>query len=202
MTIGSAHRIPRALFPHTFLRETAAVGICSMGAIVVRWHSGIKMSETSGTSAAIDVVKVDPSCEPAVRMAAALWVEIQARYGFTAPDPFDPSSFAGPVGGFWIALDDAEPVGSIALTPLEAGSAELDVMYVAPTHRRRGVAQALLAALETHATTCGVTEIVLRAGDPQPEALAFYRAVGFSRTERFGRWVDDATAVCLRKSLG
>lgn len=145
---------------------------------------------------------VDPTGEAALRMSAALWAEIQTRYGFVAPDPYDPVSVAGPRGGFWVAVDDGEPVGSVALAPLEDGQAELDIMYVAATHRRRGVARDLLAALETHARSVGVSEIVLRAGDPQPEALAFYREAGFSPTERFGRWVEDDTAVCFRKQLG
>lgn len=149
----------------------------------------------------IDIVAAEPDGPHAARMAAELWAEIQHRYGFSAADPFDPAGFGAPHGGFWVALDGAEPVGSIALSPLDDGQAELDVMYVAPSHRRRGVAQALLAALETHARTVGLTDVVLRAGDPQPEALAFYRAAGFSPTARFGRWVDDDTAMCFRKQL-
>lgn len=149
----------------------------------------------------IVVAPVDPGSDPAARMGEALWAEIQSRYGFSAPDPFDPGSFAGPGGGFWVAQQDGEPVGSIALSPLGGGRAELDVMFVAATHRRRGVARALLAALEAHARAAGLDELVLRAGDPQPEALAFYRAAGFTPTERFGRWVRDDTAVCLRKPL-
>jgi putative acetyltransferase len=153
--------------------------------------------------ASIDVVAADPGGEVAARMAAALWSEIQSRYGFSAPDPFDPGAFVAPTGGFWVAMDDREPVGSIGLTPLEGeGRAELDVKYVAPTHRRRGVAQALLSEVETHALAAGLHEIVLRAGDPQPEALRFYRAAGFVPMECFGRWVEDDTAVCLRKRLG
>lgn len=151
--------------------------------------------------ATIDVLPVAPSSEHAATMCTALWAEIQSRYGFSAPDPFDPGSFAGPLGGFWVAVDDGAPVGSIALSPLHDDHAELDVMYVAPTHRRRGVAQALLRVLEAHARAAGVGEILLRAGDPQPEALAFYRAAGFTPTEPFGRWIGDETAVCLRKRL-
>lgn len=160
------------------------------------------MSGDGRARAAIEVVAVDPAGESALRMSKALWVEIQTRYGFSAPDPYDPRSVAGPLGGFWVAVDGGEPVGSIALAPLEEGRAELDIMYVAATHRRRGVARDLLAALETHARSVGVSEIVLRAGDPQPEAMAFYREAGFSRAERFGRWVEDDTAVCFQKQLG
>lgn len=147
------------------------------------------------------VWRVDSRSAAAQRMSDALWTEIQRRYGFCAPNPFDPDAVAAPRGGFWIAFDGNEPVGSVALAPLGEGCAELDVMYVAPTHRRRKVADALLAAVESHAKSTGTKEIVLRAGGPQPEALAFYRAAGFEATKRFGRWVQDNTALCFRKSL-
>lgn len=134
-------------------------------------------------------------------MAAALWGEIQSRYGFAADDPFDPAAFSGPVGGFWVAMSADEPVGSIALTPLEDHVAELDVMYVAPIHRGGGVAQDLLDALESHARSVGVTEVRLRAGDPQPEALQFYAKAGFTPIPSFGRWVGDPTARCFARRI-
>jgi putative acetyltransferase len=147
------------------------------------------------------VAACDPASIEAQAMSDALWAEIQRRYRFTAPNPFDPADFAGPIGGFWVARVDGMPVGSIALTPLESPAAELDVVYVAPDHRRGGVAQALLAALEEHARTAGITVLRLRAGEPQPEALRFYRAAGFAPIEPFGRWVGDDTARCLEKPL-
>jgi putative acetyltransferase len=149
----------------------------------------------------IAVSACDPSSPPARAMGAALWDEIQRRYGFTAPDPFDPAAFTGPVGGFWLATRAGEPVGSIALTPLEGDAAELDVMYVAPRCRGAGVAQALLAALEEHARAAGVSRVLLRAGEPQPEALRFYAAAGFRPIPPFGRWVGDDTARCFEKDL-
>lgn len=149
----------------------------------------------------VTITTCDPSSSDAVAMAAALWNEIQTRYGFTADDPFDPAAFDGPVGGFWVARSDGQPVGSIALTPLDGSIAELDVMYVADSHRGTGVARDLLAALEDHARAAGVTEIRLRAGDPQPEAMRFYAKAGFSPIPSFGRWVDDPTARCLARRI-
>ncbi len=134
-------------------------------------------------------------------MSDALWEEIQRRYGFSAPNRFDPASFAGPIGGFWVAADDGDPVASIALSPLGDNAGELDVMYVAPSHRRSGLARALLAALEEHARAAGVSVLRLRAGEPQPEALAFYADVGFSPIPPFGTWAGDDTARCFEKSL-
>lgn len=134
-------------------------------------------------------------------MSEALWDEIQSRYGFDAENPFDPAAFDGPVGGFWVARNTDGPVGSIALTPLKGNAAELDVMYVAPDHRGAGVAQDLLATLEDHARRAGVTEVRLRAGDPQPEALRFHARAGYSPIPPFGRWIGDPTARCFAKSL-
>lgn len=144
---------------------------------------------------------VDPFSAPARAMSDALWTEIQHRYGFTAPNPMDPTAFTGPVGGFWVATQNEQPVGSIALAPLDPPAAELDVMYVEPRHRRTGLAQALLRTLEEHAHTAGIVVILLRAGDPQPEALRFYTAAGFTPIPPFGRWIGDDTARCFEKRI-
>jgi GNAT superfamily N-acetyltransferase len=149
----------------------------------------------------VTIARCDPASADAVAMGAALWEEIERRYAFAAPNPFDPSAFVGPVGGFWLATSAGHPIGSIALAPLDAEAAELDAMYVAPPARGRGVASALLAALEAHAARVGISVLRLRAGDPQPEALAFYRAAGFTPIPPFGKWVGDETARCLEKSL-
>ena len=156
---------------------------------------------SASTLADVTVTACDPSSADAVAMGAALWDEIQSRYGFVADDPFDPAAFNGPIGGFWVAMSSDGPVGSIALAPLEEHVAELDVMYVAPTHRGAGVAQGLLAALEEHARRVGVTEVRLRAGDPQPEALQFYAKAGFTQIPAFGRWVGDPTARCFARGI-
>jgi putative acetyltransferase len=151
---------------------------------------------------AVEIIACDPSSPDARAMSDALWEEIQQRYGFTAPNPFEPENFAGPVGGFWVAVDsEQKPVGSIAVTPLDPPAAELDVMYVAPEQRRAGVARMLLAALESHSRSAGVGVLRLRAGEPQPEALQFYTAAGFVPIPPFGKWVGDDTARCFEKAL-
>jgi putative acetyltransferase len=149
----------------------------------------------------IVITACDPHSSVARAMSDALWEEIQRRYGFAAADPFDPEAFTGPVGGFWVATHNDLPVGSIALTPLDPHAAELDVMYVTPEHRGTGVAKALLAALEEHARVAGVVVLRLRAGEPQPEALRFYTAAGFTPIAPFGKWIGDDTARCFEKTL-
>ena len=132
---------------------------------------------------AIIIESIDPTGAEAIAWSAALWGEIQRRYDFVAPDPYDAASFTTPGSAFWVARIEGSGAGSIALAR-SAGSttAELDVLYVAPDHRRRGVASALLTTLLDHAQRTGVHLIRLRAGSPQPEALAFYRDAGFVPT--------------------
>jgi GNAT superfamily N-acetyltransferase len=159
--------------------------------------------EDGGVSDDFTISAGNPESPAAAAMAHSLWEEIQACYGFTAADPFDPTSFRGPIGGFWVATPASsdDPVGSIALTPHSDGVAELDVMYVELAHRRRGIAQQLLAVLEDHARENGISVVRLRAGDPQPEAMRFYAAAGFKPIPAFGRWIGDESARCLEKVL-
>src|SRR5688572_11507889 len=152
----------------------------------------------------IRIVEGDPFSAPSRAMMDALWEEIQRRYGFTAPNPMDSAAYTGEVGRFWVALDNGRAVGSIGLSALDMPpeTAELDVMYVDPAHRKVGLAQALLATLEAHARSVGVRLIRLRAGEPQPEALRFYAAAGFRSIPPYGRWISDETARCFEKMLG
>jgi len=132
---------------------------------------------------AVEIVACDPSSPDARAMSDALWEEIQRRYRFTAPNPFEPGHFTGPVGGFWVAVNsEGKPVGSVAVTPLDPPAAELDVMYVAPEHRRAGVARLLLAVVESHARSAGIGVLRLRAGEPQPRRSASTRRPGSCRS--------------------
>jgi GNAT superfamily N-acetyltransferase len=58
--------------------------------------------------------------------------------------------------------------------------AEIKRMYVRPSARSRGVAAALLAALEDAARTLGYTSARLDTGPKQPHALRLYRSAGYS----------------------
>lgn len=143
----------------------------------------------------------DPSSPEAKRMMDSLWIEIQTRYGFQAPNPMQAEDFSGAKSGFWIAEAEGNPVGSVALVLWSEKIAELDVMYVHPDFRRFGVASGLVRELEEFARKNGYERIRLRAGAPQPEAISFYENSGYERIESFGRWASDETAWCYEKIL-
>lgn len=68
----------------------------------------------------------------------------------------------------------------------------LNDLYVAPAHRRHGVAQALLHAAERHAANDGAVRIVLETAQDNLAAQALYRA---------GGWQQDLSAQHYAKAL-
>ncbi len=83
-----------------------------------------------------------------------------------------------PHAQFVVAYVLGRPVGCGALSPLEAGTAEITQLYVLPAHRRAGVGRRIVQALERKATAGGVGELLLAAGTRQEE-LSFCESVGY-----------------------
>lgn len=59
---------------------------------------------------------------------------------------------------------------------------EITEMYVAPQHRRQGLATGLLACAEQALAALGVREITLLTGDTNMAAQAAYEACGYVRS--------------------
>jgi GNAT superfamily N-acetyltransferase len=75
-------------------------------------------------------------------------------------------------------------------------------MFTRPEERGRGVARALLTALEGAASALGVERLVLETGARQPEAIALYERNGFIRIAAFGEYESSPLRVCMAKQLG
>jgi putative acetyltransferase len=100
-----------------------------------------------------------------------------------------------------VAYAGDEPVGCGAFKEFEAGSVEIKRMFVRPAHRQRGIAQAVLAELETWASELGYASCVLETGKRQPEAIALYQRSGYELTPNYGQYIGIDNSVCLRKML-
>lgn len=128
-----------------------------------------------------------------VRLTTDQQTEIRARYG-GKDEPGTPPS-AADVSVVLVARDEAgAAVGCGALRALGNGTAEIKRMYVAPEARGRGVATAVLAALEEAARERGWTTLRLETGPLQPEAIALYTGAGYRRIPAFGGYVGAAGA--------
>jgi putative acetyltransferase len=93
---------------------------------------------------------------------------------------------------FFVARLDGEPVGcgGVAFLPNGDGErlAEVKRMYVRPTARGHGVAQAILDRLESEAGSRGVRRLVLETGDVRHAAMRLYERSGFIRCGPFGEY--------------
>ena len=126
----------------------------------------------------------DPLAEP---LLAELTVEYAGRYG--APEDavsnwlrkYPSDEFAAPGGGLLIGLLDELPVTGGAYRRFDATTAELKRIWTDSQYRRRGLAKALLVALETEIAARGYRRVYLTTGDRQPEAEALYLASGYTR---------------------
>jgi GNAT superfamily N-acetyltransferase len=135
--------------------------------------------------------------------------EVQAEYGRRYggdgdSSPMDAARFVAPLGRFFLATIDDQPVGMGGWRrggPAD-GDAEIKRMYVREDRRRAGIARVILDELERTAMEAGLRRLVLETGNAQPEAIAMYRAAGFVDIPAFGHYADSPDAVHLGKNLG
>lgn len=80
--------------------------------------------------------------------------------------------------------------------------ADVKRVYVAPAYRGRGVALALLAALEDRARAAGLPLARLETGVLQPAAIALFERAGFRRRGVYGAYADVPVSVFMEKRLG
>lgn len=139
----------------------------------------------------------------ATELIAELQAEYVVRYGGPDETPVEVAEFAAPRGAFFVALLDGgtDAVGCGALRRFDDDTAEIKRMYVRATHRRRGLARRLLAAIEDRAAELGYRRVVLETGLEQPEALALYRQAGYQPITNFGHHKESPAARSFEKIL-
>lgn len=122
----------------------------------------------------------------------------------------DEADFVPPHGEFLVGYLDGRPAASGGwrlITPdrvrLQRPTAELKRLYVDPAFRRRGLATELLFALEDAAAAHGIERVVLETGPRQPDAIALYRARGYTDTDGRGwsEYGDQPGTVVLGRDL-
>ena len=96
-----------------------------------------------------------------------------------------PGDFAAPAGRILIARIDGNAAGCVALKRLDADVCDVKRMFVRPGHRGAGIATALMRALMEEARQAGYRTMKLDTGDLQPEAISFYRSLGFRDTDAY-----------------
>ena len=111
------------------------------------------------------------------------------------------TSFTLAGGAFLVAEHDGHLVGMGGFRPNRHGRAEVLRVRVHPAVRRAGVGRALMAGLASRARERGLTAMFLDTATNQPEAMAFYRALGYREIGRQTRSDWSWTLVYFVKPL-
>lgn len=112
-----------------------------------------------------------------------------------------PATFTDVGGTFLVAEHEGHLVGTGGYRPVPGGRAEVLRVRVHPALRRAGVGRAVMSGLEARATAAGLRELVLDTATNQPEAMAFYRALGYREVRRETRPHWTWTLVYFAKRL-
>jgi GNAT superfamily N-acetyltransferase len=130
----------------------------------------------------------DPEQPPASELLTEMRVELNDVYEtFSRLDnpPLAPAELRPPGGAYLVGFEGDDPVAGGGLRRLSEGVAEIKRMYVRPDARSRGVARALLVALEEEAGSLGYTAVRLDTGPRQEHGLALYRSAGYVDVEPY-----------------
>ena len=149
---------------------------------------------------ALDIEAVEWDHPDAVALRAAQRIEIDGLYGADVEPGAKPT--ADDITVFLLARDtDGTAVGCGALRQLDETSAEVKRMFVPREFRGRGVARAVLAALEAHALDRGWPSVRLETGTLQHEAIGLYESAGYVRIPNFGPYVGEPYSLCYERTL-
>ena len=145
----------------------------------------------------------DPEEPPASDLLAAMRVELNDVYEtFSRLDnpPLHPSELRPPNGVYVVGYEGTEAVAGGGVRRLSEDVGEIKRMYVRPEARSRGLARALLVALEEAARSLGYLAVRLDTGPKQVHALALYRSAGYVDVDPY----NDNPFACFwgEKQLG
>jgi GNAT superfamily N-acetyltransferase len=124
----------------------------------------------------------DPALPPASELLTEMAAELNALYGTSMRlqrPALQPADLRPPHGTYLVGSVDGVAVAGGGLRALGEGTAEVKRMFVRPSARSRGVAGALLKALEAAAADLGYARVRLDTGPKQEHALALYRRAGY-----------------------
>lgn len=136
---------------------------------------------------------------PAALLAAAqaLQAEIYPpEHNFALPT----EALAAPDIRFFAAREGETLLGVGALK-LAGDHGEVKAMFTAPEGRGKGVAAAVLRALEDTAHDEGLGWLRLETGDELEAAVRLYQRHGFRRCGPFGGYEDNGSSVFMEKRL-
>lgn len=100
-----------------------------------------------------------------------------------------------------VFYENNSAVGCGAFREKENDTVEIKRMFVHPDYRKRGIASALLSALEIWAAEENYNYTILETGKKQPEAINLYQKQGYSVIPNYPPYENMDNSVCMKKAL-
>ena len=98
--------------------------------------------------------------------------------------------------------EDGKPAGCGAWKKIDEGTFEVKRIYIAPEFRRKGVASAVIAALEQDAAKHGFTKAILETARTTEDSAALYTKLGYRVIPYYGSPAGAENCLCFEKNLG
>ncbi|MFH5821805.1 GNAT family N-acetyltransferase [Georgenia sp. AZ-5] len=139
----------------------------------------------------VRILEGQAASERATRALNAYFAELDERLpgGFdpALTEQVDPDDVTPPRGDFLLLTELAtgRVLGCGGVRRLESGDIELRRMWLAPDARGKGLGRFLLRALENRARSLGGRRAVLSVSEELTEAIALYKAAGYTPTDPF-----------------
>ena len=146
-------------------------------------------------------IAIEPANQPEV---LALIEQLDAYQKPLYPEEshhgIDVAALSQPNVVFAVARDPSGQAVGCGDIVIESAYGELKRMFTQPSHRGRGIARSLVQWLEAQAQARGCHLFMLETGCLQPEAIALYERLGYSRRGPFGPYTEDPNSVFMHKS--
>ncbi len=149
----------------------------------------------------IVISRESPHRDDVVALIRASDALMQSLYPAESNHLVDVDSLARPEVHFLVAREDGRALGCGAFVRGGGNQAEMKRVFVDPAVRGKGVARAILEALERDARGAGVELMQLETGIHQPEAIALYRKCGYAERGPFGAYLPDPLSIFMEKRL-
>jgi putative acetyltransferase len=146
------------------------------------------------------IAQADPGSTDALELIEALDDELRRRYPGAVIEGLLPEDATDRLI-FLVARIGNRPVACGAVREIDLVIGEIKRMFVRIELRGRGIARAILAALEARAAELGFSTLRIETGSRQPEAVSLYRSAGYTAIPPFGKYVNNRFSQCFEKRL-